>query len=221
MTSPVTIGRATLIYALADEDGCIRYVGKTVRTLASRLGQHRRAARRGRLPVNRWLRKHDASIDLLEIVAPSDDWAARERYWIKLFPNLLNLTEGGEGLAGHRFTDEHKANIAKALKTGAHFDCETCGKQFWRKRRDIRKGNCRFCSRDCYAASLKGVSRLMPAVCTERGIAAAALEKRSRTHCKRNHPLSGPNLFLTTQGSRGCKECRKIHKRTYREKAIG
>ena len=33
--------------------------------------------------------------------------------------------------------------------------------------------------------------------------------------------LPGGNLFITSQGSRGCKECRKIHKRTYMEKARG
>lgn len=50
-------------------------------------------------------------------------------------------------------------------------------------------------------------------------IAAAAAEKRARTSCKRGHPLSGANLFITSQGSRGCKECRKIHKARYLGKA--
>lgn len=54
-----------------------------------------------------------------------------------------------------------------------------------------------------------------------RGVAAAAAARRARTKCKRGHPLSGDNLFLTTAGGRGCKECRKIHKATYRSKAHG
>jgi len=48
------------------------------------------------------------------------------------------------------------------------------------------------------------------------GIVAAAQEKLSRTHCKRGHPLSGENLFITSGGSRGCKECRRIHSRDSR-----
>lgn len=221
MSRVETIGRATHIYALSDERGVVRYVGKTVRALGDRLGQHRRAARRGELPVNRWLRKHDASISLLETVAAGKDWAARERHWIKQFSGLLNLTDGGEGLAGHVFSQEHRSKIAAALRTGAEFSCETCGLAFWRKRNQIDVGNCRFCSRECYAASLKGVSKPVPSLATERGIEAAAAKRRARTHCKRGHPLSGFNLFLTSQGSRGCKECRKIHKRIYREKSIG
>lgn len=221
MIEPVIIGKATLIYALSDEAGRIRYIGKTVHSLGKRLGQHKRASRRGELPVNRWLRKHHVSIGLLETVSPDGDWASRERYWIGQFSNLLNLTQGGEGLAGHKFSDGHKRKIAEALRTGAEFKCETCGAAFWRKLTEIKRGNCRFCSRDCYAASLKGVSRPVPAICTERGIKAAAEKRRARTHCKRGHPLSGDNLFRTVLGSRGCKECRKIHKRTYREKSRG
>jgi hypothetical protein len=216
-----TIGRATLIYALSDECSRIRYVGKTVHSLGKRLGQHRRASRRGELPVNRWMRKHDVSIGLLETVGPDQDWASRERHWIEQFSNLLNLTKGGEGLAGHTFSAAHKAKIAEALKTGSHFNCETCDKQFWRKLKDIKQGNCRFCSRRCYAASLKGVSRPVPAICTQRGIEAAAAARRARTHCLRGHPLSGDNMFRTAIGGRGCKECRKIHKATYRSKSHG
>lgn len=222
MTEFVTIGRATRIYALADEGGRTRYIGKTVRTLADRLGQHRRAARTSNLPVGRWLRKHpDATIRLIEIVNAGEDWAARERFWIARGTDLLNLTSGGEGLVGHQFSDAHREKIAASLRTGGHFACETCGSEFWRKRHEIANGNCRFCSRDCYAASLKGVSRPLPKIATTKGVAAAALARRARTDCKRGHPLNGDNLFITSQGSRGCKECRKIHKAAYRSKAHG
>ena len=217
-----TIGNATAIYALCDEAGNVRYVGKTVRTIHQRLSQHRTAAKNSRLPVGRWLMKHPAAtVRLLEIVPPSGDWASRERAWIHRHSNLLNLTEGGEGLAGHSFSVDHRKRISDALKTGAEFACEVCGTAFWRKRRDIAAGNCRFCSRECYARSLKGVSRPMPQACTSRGIAAAAKAKRAATRCKRGHELSGQNLFITSGGSRGCKECRKIHKHTYMEKARG
>jgi len=224
--------KVTAIYALCEYPSWRpRYVGKTVQYLHDRHKAHIRDAKRGGTrPVNYWLRKQIANgkrlaIKLIEYVGPETDWAERERYWIATYrskqPDLLNLTDGGEGLAGHKFTAEHRLKIADALKTGAHFNCETCQKQFWRKRKDINKGECRFCSRACYAASLKGVCRALPRLAIERGIAAAAKARRAQTQCKRGHPLSGENLFITQQGSRGCKECRKIHKQTYRSKTSG
>ena len=47
---------------------------------------------------------------------------------------------------------------------------------------------------------------------------AAAIEKRSRTICKRGHQLSGDNLYVHPSGRRVCIECRKLHKRNYRER---
>jgi len=232
-----TIGRASepagpTIYALCEYPSMVpRYVGKTVGWVGQRHKAHIRDAKRGgSRPVQRWLRKQIVAgnrlcVKHLEWLEPTDDVAERERYWIARFRteygNMLNLTDGGEGLPGHVFSPEHRAKIAAGLRTGAHFNCETCQAQFWRKRRDIAKGNKRFCSRACYAASLKGVHRPIPATTTERGIRAAALARKARTHCKRGHLLIGGNLFLTSGGSRGCKECRKIHKATYRSKANG
>lgn len=42
-------------------------------------------------------------------------------------------------------------------------------------------------------------------------VEAAAKEKRSRTHCKRGHLLSGSNVYLAGN-HRQCKECWKINK---------
>lgn len=151
--------RTTAIYALCEADNTPRYVGKTVMYLHQRHKAHLRAAQRGgRLPVNRWLKKRISegdwlTIRLLEYVPPNGDWIAKERYWIARYRDegfdLLNLTDGGEGLAGHKFTQSHKDKIAAALRTGEHFNCEACGKQFWRKRNQIEKGQNRFCSRKC------------------------------------------------------------------------
>lgn len=215
---PVIIGSATHIYALCDENGVVRYVGKTIRTPDKRLSQHRTAAKRSNLPVGRWLRKHPtAVVKTLETVCAGADWAKRESYWISQFDNLLNLTAGGEGLAGHTFSVEHRAKIGNALRLGANFPCETCGAVFWRRPRDIIVGNNRFCTRACYSKSLAGVSKPVSMACHEKGVAAAAAMRRAQSDCKRGHPLSGDNLFITSQGSRGCKECRKIHKRKYLE----
>lgn len=233
-SNPVIIGRAndkwTAIYAFEEHGGEIKYVGKTTQYLIDRRKEHLRSANGGnQKPFYRWLRKRCAAqgfvTRLIEHVPPGGDWASRERHWIKHYrergDRILNLTDGGEGLAGHVFSLEHRAKIAAKLRTGQEFSCETCGEKFWRKQYAIKNGDNRFCSRPCYSQSLKGVPRAFDRAATEKGIAAAADARRARTHCKRGHPLSGDNLFLTSSGSRACKECRKIHKLTYRSKRNG
>lgn len=230
--NPVVIGNATRIYALCEFPSQEpRYIGKTARSLRLRMAEHARIAKRKpRLPAQRWLAKREREgrmvcIKWLETVDAGGDWQARERHWIaKLRAEgvpLLNLTDGGEGLSGHAPSAEHRAKIAWALRTGSEFSCEKCGKTFWRKRTEIAKGDCKFCSRDCYHSSQAGVSKPIPAQTAAAGIAAASLARRQMTHCKRHHPLSGKNLFLTSNGGRGCKECRKIHKAAYRSKCNG
>ena len=162
--------RLTAIYALCEYPSMTpRYVGKTVQYLHERHKAHIRAAKRGlTLPVHYWLRKQIATgkrlaIRLIEYVPPGGDWAARERHWIETLRAeggaLLNLTDGGEGLAGHRLTDEHKAKIAAANRTGATCVCVRCGESFWRKANQIAKGQAKFCSRQCANTHNKGGHR--------------------------------------------------------------
>ena len=156
--------RITRIYALCDPaTDEVRYIGKTVQSLRHRLMQHRRAAKKGSLPVNRWLLKHEGVnfsgpyIKLIELVPPGGDWASRECAWIEHFAGrLLNLTKGGEGLAGHTFTEQHRAKISAALKTGSIKSCLACGSEFWRKANQIAKGQDKFCSKSCSNKFNKG-----------------------------------------------------------------
>lgn len=166
------IGNATLtaIYALCEYPSWKpRYVGKTIQYLHQRQKAHIRAAKAGkRLPVHYWLRKQMASgqrfaIRLLEYAR--DDWAARERYWIERLRregDLLNMTLGGEGLAGHTFSAEHRERIAAALRTGAYCSCLQCGATFWRKANEVAKGENKFCSKSCYFAWQRGRTKRMP-----------------------------------------------------------
>ena len=224
MTEVVTLGR-TVIYSLVDpRSGQTRYVGKTARGMLARLISHKHAAKRGQLPVNRWVMKliretgSGPIFNWIESVPDGADWAARERFWIaemrKRGADLLNLTEGGEGLAGHVFSQEHRAKISSGLRKGEMFTC-ACGCEFWRKPGEIAKGNARFCSKACYQKSQIGISKPMPPAATERGVQAAAAKKLAQDDCKRGHPLSGENLFITSNGARGCKECRKEHNHAY------
>lgn len=157
--------RWVTIYALCEpiekwRTGEVRYVGKTVRTPWQRVRAHSYAAKRPspRLPVLRWLKKHievgnPFHIRHLERVPPGGDWVARERYWIAKFRSegaqLLNLTDGGEGLAGLRMKLAHRQKIAAALRSGATFACQRCGMRFWRKKNQIEQGQNKFCSRAC------------------------------------------------------------------------
>jgi hypothetical protein len=158
--------RSVWIYALCEPGGHNpRYVGKTHRSLSARHKGHLYdVKRRSHLPLYRWIKKQHAKgvwtcIRALEIVAPGEDWAARERFWInrirELGYELLNLTAGGEGLPGLPRSPEVRRRIAAGLRTGATFGCERCGQEFWRKRSEIQKGNNRFCSRDCSNARHK------------------------------------------------------------------
>lgn len=223
------IGDATRwvrIYALCEPNGDVRYVGKTVRYLHERHKQHIHAAAKARLPVQRWIAKKIAAedrlcIQLLENVAPDACWKEREKHWIQHYRSsgakLLNLTDGGEGLTGHVFTEEHRQKIAAGIRTGKQLACEICETLFWRSKSEIAKGDCRFCSRQCYHISTRGK---LPAVwreATDKGIAAAAAKRRAQTHCKNGHPLSGENLYLHPSGSRRvCKTCLRKHKAEYR-----
>ena len=169
MIEPVTIGRATGrwtgIYAFEELDGEVRYVGKTVQYLIERRKAHLRECEiKGHRPINRWLAKRRANggfaTRLIEHVPPRGDWAARERHWIAFYrargDRLLNLTDGGDGLPGHKFTAEHKAKIAAAHRTGDTFNCRHCGHEFYRKRSAIEKGQNKFCSRVCANIYNKG-----------------------------------------------------------------
>lgn len=216
-------GIETTIYALYDEGELPRYIGRTKMGLAKRMIFHRSHANEGRLPVHRWLLKHNKKVraEVIEIVKGLG--ASEESHWIKRFKqlgaNLLNLTGGGEMGNLMPFSESHRKKISDALKKGSFFSCETCQKEFWRKPCEINKGDCRFCSKVCYQTSQRGVSKPVPALCMERGIAAAAAKRRAQTHCKRGHPLSGENLYTHPKGVRVCIECRKLHKRSFRERA--
>ena len=215
------IGDATpwvRIYALCEYPETPRYVGKTARWLHERHKQHIRAAKIAKLPVQRWMLKQieqrkPLMIKLLENVPPTADWQEREAFWIAKLraegADLLNLTTGGEGFHGLIRSAECRAKIAAALRTGGTFSCEACGAQFWRKLKEIKKGHNRFCSRRCYSASLRGVSRPVPRVATERGLMAAAAKRRAQTRCPHGHELAGGNLFINRKGARVCIACRR------------
>lgn len=132
--------RKVKIYTLKHPDTLeIRYVGKTVRSLSRRLGNHISNAKGNK--HNRHLSNWILSIlslgkrPLIELIEEVDNsiWQERERYWISQYPNLINLTNGGDGClgflhdketrikcglanVGRKHTDRFKEDLSKRLK---------------------------------------------------------------------------------------------------------
>ncbi len=65
----------------------------------------------------------------------------------------------GDCLNTHTFTDIHKERISHSLKKGQYFSCLVCGNNFWRKPSAIKKGDCKFCSLNCYYEWQRGRER--------------------------------------------------------------
>ena len=98
----------------------VRYVGWAF-DLGRRLAQHSRRAKAERNHKACWL-KHLADLGLgpilTELESGTAGWADAERRWIAHFhslgANLTNLTDGGEGIEGFRFSEVSKSKMARA-----------------------------------------------------------------------------------------------------------
>ncbi len=98
------------VYGLFDPRmGALRYIGKTVRSVASRLSQHlAESKKRERNHKSNWIRSLlvlglKPEVDVLEDV-PDDQLSEVECFWIQYFRGigavLTNATDGGEGALG-------------------------------------------------------------------------------------------------------------------------
>lgn len=128
------------IYVLKHPDTQeVRYVGKTVKPLSYRLSNHISNAKGNKhnKHLSSWILKILAEgkrpiIELIETCS-HDTWQEREQYWISQYPNLINLTLGGDGCLGFQHspetveklrqvnlgsshTQEFKDNMSKRLK---------------------------------------------------------------------------------------------------------
>lgn len=124
-----TIESMALVYGLnRKSDPTIRYIGMTTKPMDERFGSHNRAARNGaKRPVYDWWRKHnDISYVILHDGLTTSEAFYFEKKEIAARENLLNLTEGGDGMTnptaevraklskahkGHRWSDETKARV--------------------------------------------------------------------------------------------------------------
>lgn len=108
------------IYALIDpRDDAVRYVGIAVKPV-KRLADHIKASAYETTHKARWIRQLLALglQPTMQILEQGDDTALREeaeRRWIAHYRSagarLTNLTDGGDGVPGHRWTDEQRAQL--------------------------------------------------------------------------------------------------------------
>lgn len=114
----------TIIYSLEDPDtNEIRYIGKTVKSLPSRLTNHIYTAKKINNHRCNWIKSivKKGKKPLIKII-DSCDWkesAELEIYWITQFKNwgfnLVNSTEGGEGNLGFKLSKERRDKLTKAV----------------------------------------------------------------------------------------------------------
>ena len=132
------------IYVLKHPDTSeIRYVGKTVRSLSKRLGNHIANAKGNKhnKHLSNWIINilNTGKRPIIELIEECDNsvWEEREKYWISQYTNLINLTEGGDGCVGfihdqetisklrlvnlgRKHTDEFKEAMSRRLKGVPH-----------------------------------------------------------------------------------------------------
>ena len=108
-----------IVYLLIDGINDREYVGQTTRTLKKRFKEHTYEKKY----IGHAIRSHGKDLFALAVLkvcyskAELDFW---EKYFIKArntkAPNGYNLTDGGEGTVGLKFTPEHCKNIAASKR---------------------------------------------------------------------------------------------------------
>ena len=140
----------------------VRYVGKA-NNISQRYKAHLNRARKHQVHKKNWilsLKKQGLKpiIEVIDVV-PVEEWIFWETYWISQFKTwgfiLLNYTNGGDGC-----TFANQTSFKKGHKnwndTNTFINCNQCGKQF--KISPIRIKTKKYCSKECYALSKKGIS---------------------------------------------------------------
>lgn len=109
----------TKIYHLRIPGGLPRYVGKTIHTLDNRLARHFKESKDKTHRRANWIKKNQREgvpilIELIEEV--EGNGSDRERYWIAEYKargyDLINATEGGEGVEGLIYSAESRKKMS-------------------------------------------------------------------------------------------------------------
>ena len=101
----------------------IRYVGQTSKTIEFRLKRH--LTEKGNCRRINWFKSLKNKnllpiIEIIDVVDSNDDWRFWEQYYISLFKswnfNLVNMTDGGDGIIGFKHSEATKLEFSKKRK---------------------------------------------------------------------------------------------------------
>lgn len=90
----------------------IRYIGKTSKKLKYRLYNHIYNAKHTKhnKHLSNWILQilNEGLLPIMDLLEICDEsiWKEQEQFWISLYPNLINLTLGGDGCEGLQHTEE-------------------------------------------------------------------------------------------------------------------
>jgi hypothetical protein len=120
-----------LVYGLhRKNDNAIRYIGITSRSIDERFKEHLSdAANFSKYPVHKWINKYqDVTYAILHNDLTFEQAVALEQQEIAARSDLLNLTNGGEGVIGYKHSDEVKQLLSKLRKNVSppKIQCPAC-----------------------------------------------------------------------------------------------
>lgn len=96
------------------------YIGKTKRSLKTRFSQHKnRAKSNEKTYLHNAMRKYGFENFIIEIIENVDNinlLNEKEQYWIENLKPNYNMTKGGEGVNGFKFSEEQKKYFSKIRK---------------------------------------------------------------------------------------------------------
>lgn len=109
------------IYGLKSKDNIIRYIGLTKRSLNKRLSEHKYYKNRC---LTEWMIENNKEIFIVLIednINSLEEANIKEIFWIKFYKeNLLNRTNGGDGIFGKKHSIESKKKISSSKKGKYH-----------------------------------------------------------------------------------------------------
>jgi len=128
------------IYMISSNESNKIYIGVTKKKLNQRLRDHilesQRKLKQGKKTTykNNWINSklsNNLKIEISEIdVVPLSEFSFWERHYISLFRSwdfsLMNLTDGGEGIFGYKFSNESKEKISKIKSFKVYEVNENC-----------------------------------------------------------------------------------------------
>lgn len=134
------------VYGLfSTENGVIRYIGQTTKSVAHRRKLHLKTALEGgQWPLSKWIRKTLGKGFTLEavVLVQNAEWNTTEIKMIAAYKangaNLLNATDGGEGFVGMKRTAAQCRKMSIAAKRRSETPegrkhLSAAGKAFWDK----------------------------------------------------------------------------------------